>query len=301
MSFPFQFGVVTDEIDQDLANALRVARELGIPQIELNSVWGKNVIDLSPNEVDQARRLIADAGLGVIAVDPPAFKACVLDALAPGTVLADAEFRRHLEMLRKGAERGHQFGARFVRVFSFRRGGIQGLGNPSPRLLAGGPLPEDVLERIAEGLGAVCRVAETEDIVMGLENVRSCWGNSGENTARILARVDSPRLRAIWDPGNAFVSGGSPYPEGYEAIRPFMAHVHVKDAAVRDAATGLTSWEAVGAGEIDYTAQFRALLRDDFRGVVSLETHWRPAGGSGEAASRESFAGLLRVLSAVTA
>jgi sugar phosphate isomerase/epimerase len=168
-------------------------------------------------------------------------------------------------------------------------------------LAGGGPLPEEELERIAAGLALACEVAEEEDVLPGLENVRSCWGNSGENTARILRRVASPRLRAIWDPGNDFVSGGVPYPDGYEAVRPFIAHVHVKDAAVRDHAAGLTSWEAMGAGEIPYAAQFRALLRDGYAGVVSLETHWRPEGGDGEQATRASFAGLQRLLRSLAA
>src|SRR6185436_9396662 len=105
MGFPFEWGVVTDEIDQDLAKALRVARELGIGHVELNSVWGKNVIDLSPDEVDRARRLIEEAGVRVVAVDPPAFKACVVDALAPREVEGDEEFQRHLRMVSRGAER----------------------------------------------------------------------------------------------------------------------------------------------------------------------------------------------------
>src|SRR5205085_6282916 len=110
-----------DEIDPDLACALRVAQELGIRHAELNTLWGKNVIDLSPAEVASAQQLLADTGMEVVAVDPPAFKTCVLDHLAPGSVTADAEFRRHLEMVRRAAERAHQLGARLVRVFSFRR------------------------------------------------------------------------------------------------------------------------------------------------------------------------------------
>ena len=58
----------------------------------------------------------------------------------------------------------------------------------------------------------------------------------GVNTAAILEAVDSPALRALWDPGNDFVSGGTPYPTGYEAVRPHILHVHVKDACVVDPA-----------------------------------------------------------------
>jgi L-ribulose-5-phosphate 3-epimerase len=297
MRLPFELGVITDEIDADLERALRVAGELGIRRVELNSLWGGNVIDLSAAEVERARGMIADAGASVVAVDPPAFKACVVDDLPIGGVAHSAVFQDHLDMVRRGAERAHQFGAGLVRVFSFRRRGITGLGNPSPRLPSGGPLPEEVLERIAEGLGIACQAAEAEAVTLGLENVRSCWGNSGENAARILARVNSPRLRAIWDPANAFVSGEDPL-AGYEAVRPFLAHVHAKDAVVRDQKSGLTSWEAIGAGEVGCHAQFAALLRDGYRGVVSLETHWRLEGGSGEQATRASFAGMVRVMEA---
>jgi sugar phosphate isomerase/epimerase len=299
VSLPFQLGIVTDEIDPDLDRALSVAAELGLGWVELNTVWGRSITELAPDEVARARRLIAAAGARVVAVDPPAFKTCELPRPPRGGVARDPEVRRHLEMVRHAAGLAQQFGARLVRVFSFRRGGMAGLGNPSPRLAAGGPLPDDILDRIAEGLAAALEVAEAEAVVLGLENVRSCWANSGENAARVLSRLGSPRLRAIWDPANAYVSGGVPDAEGYEAVRPFLDHVHVKDARVLDADTGLTSWEAVGSGEVNWPTQLAALERDGYAGVLSLETHWRPANRSAEAATRGSLAGLRRLLAAM--
>lgn len=164
-------------------------------------------------------------------------------------------------------------------------------------------MPDEMLEKIVEGLRFAAQVTADAGLILGLENVRSCWANSGHNTGRIIRAVDHPALKAIWDPGNDYVSGGVPYPEGYEAVRPFICHVHVKDARVVDPPTGLTAWEAVGRGEVDYVAQFRALRRDGYSGTLSLETHWhpRPAGG-GEpdrvADSRTSFAGVLAALRA---
>jgi sugar phosphate isomerase/epimerase len=180
-------------------------------------------------------------------------------------------------------------------VFAFRRSDMVGLGNPSPRLPDGGPIPEEILDRIAEALREAARRAETAGVTLVLENVRSCWANTGVNTACVLEAVDSPALRALWDPGNDYVSGGTPYPGGYEAVRPHMLHVHVKDARVADPASGRTSWEPIGEGEVDYLGQLRALLEDGYSGVISLETHWRPPSGSAESASRHSFAGLLAV------
>ena len=133
-------------------------------------------------------------------------------------------------------------------------------------------------------------------MTLGLENVRSCWGNSGHNAARILAAVDHPRLRAIWDPGNDFVSGGVPYPDGYRAVLPYLLHVHVKDAAVVDDATGLTRWAPIGSGAVDYAGQIDALRGDGYAGVVSVETHWRKEGASRLESTRETLAGLRQFL-----
>jgi sugar phosphate isomerase/epimerase len=296
---PFTLAVITDEIAPDLETALPIAAELGLHVVELNQVGEKNVADLTREEQARARELLEAAGMRVVAVGPPCFKACVLDEVAVDGVGADPVFREHLATLRRAVTAAHAFGAAFVRVFSFRRAGMVGLGNPSPRLPEGGPIPEAMLDRIAAGLRLACEVAEEGDVTLVLENVRSCWGNSGVNARRILDAAGSPRLRALWDPGNDYVSGGVPYPDGYEAVRPYLAHVHLKDARVLDPATGRTAWEAVGAGEAEAGTQLRALSRDGYTGVVSLETHWRAPGQDAVRSTRRSMEGLRRLLEAM--
>jgi sugar phosphate isomerase/epimerase len=295
-SFPFSFGVVTDEIDDDLPRALLVARELGMTHVELNSISGKSVTDLSFDDVRRAQSLLVEQGRRVSAVSTPAFKAVLLDDVPRGGLKHHADFQKHLEICEKGLKLAVQFDAPFVRIFSFRKSGMAGLGNPSPRLPAGGEIPDEYLERIVEGLRIACDLATKAEKTLVLENVRSCWGNTGENAARIIEAVNAPHLKAIWDPGNSYVSGGDPM-AGYEVVKPHTVHVHVKDAAVRDAATGQTSWECIGCGEIAYREQFAALLRDGYSGVICLETHWRGEGLSKEESSRQSFAGMMKILS----
>ena len=295
-ALPFRFGAVTDELDDDLERAVAIARDLGVEAIELNQVWGHNIVELADTEIAQVRRIVTESGVRVVAIDPPCFKLCHVDHLPAGQIMDDPEVAQHFAMLQRALLLAQRLSAPFVRVFAFRRRGIAGLGNPSPRLPDGGPIPPEALDRVAEALSEAARRAEAVGVVLALENVRSCWANTGANTARILDAVGSPALQALWDPGNDFVSGGVPYPNGYEAVRPRVVHVHVKDARVIDPTAGLTRWEAIGDGEIDYPGQIRALLEDEYNGVVSLETHWRPDGGSAESASRTSFAGLLELV-----
>jgi sugar phosphate isomerase/epimerase len=296
-----RFGVCTDEVHADLETALRVARDLGMCEVELLECWGKPVVTLDDREIDRARGLLQTYGLTVSAIGSLFLKLVELGHVQPGQVDRNPAFRQDMDMLRAEIRVARAVGAPIVRTYAFRREGMVGVGNPSPRLPRGGEIPDDTMAKIVEGLRIAANETAEAGLILGLENVRSCWANTGHNAARIIRAVDRPELQAIWDPGNDYVSGGLPYPDGYEAVKPYICHVHVKDARVADPATGLTCWEAVGRGEVDYVGQFAALRRDGYTGPLSLETHWHPtppAGGEPDriADSRTSFAGVRQAL-----
>ena len=88
---------------------------------------------------------------------------------------------------------------------------------------------------------------------------------------------------AAWDPANALVSGAIPFPDDYSKLPPErIAHVHAKDCRI----TGdqKHTWVELGTGDVDWKGQMAALIRDRYRGWISLETHWTgPAGDKHEA------------------
>ncbi len=294
----FTTGVVTDEIDQDLERACDVAVELGMRVVEINSLWGGPSDRLTPADVARAREIVGQRGLRIDAIGTLALKA--LELQQHPHLARSAEFAEHLETIRRAAFVAHALGASSdqpaVRIFSFRRESMKDLGNPSPIHADGGGLPEATLARIAEGLTMACDVARAEGVLLYLENVRSCWANTGLHTARILKAVDRPELRVIWDVANDFVSCGQSYHEGYDATRPHIACVHIKDARIVHRPTGLTAWTAVGEGEVDIRGQLAALARDGCTAPLLLETHWRGEGMSSEQSSRTSFAGLVAAM-----
>ena len=287
----FTLGVVRDEIDEDLAIATRVARDLGMATIELGSVWLKSASRLDPEELDRAEALIQRAHLRVNMILTPCLKEVSLTGVAAGHVCTDPAFQAHIEELRRAIPLARRFDAT-VRVFSFRREGMVGLGNPSPRLPRGGDIPPQTLTKIAEGLSIACQIASREGVTLAIENVRSCYANSGANTRLVIDAVGADNLKVIWDPANCFVSGQEAFPEGYDQLDPSsIVDVHIKDARVRDACTGWTEWTCVGWGEVDYAGQLAALLRDGYSGPLTVETHWRPR----EYATRKTLRGLLQV------
>jgi len=293
----FGLGVIMDEISDDPRTALPAARDLGLEAVELQRVWGKSAADLTPEEVESLRALLAQHGMRVGMISTNFLKACRVDLIPGGDFDASPDFAQHMATFERAATVARAFDCRLLRTFSFRWPHMVDLGNPSPRLPRGGEIPAPTLDLIREGLSIPARIAQREGLTLGLENVRSCYANTGENARIIIEAVGSPALKAVWDPANAFVSGGVDYPDGYEAVRPHMVHVHVKDARVRDAATGLTSWECIGEGEVRLTEALGALVRDRYAGVVSVETHWRPADGSN--GTPATVAGLRRLLAEI--
>ena len=291
---PLTFGVVTDEVDQDFDRACHVAHELGMGVVELNNLWGKPAEQLEPNEVRRVREIVQRYDLRLDVIGTLALKGL---ELSKNPILDHSEeFADHLDSIRNAARVAQALAdvslEPGVRIFSFRREEMVGLGNPSPILPDGGGLSEITLNRIVEGLNKACDVARAEGVRLLVENVRSCWGNTGLNTTRILDATNRPELRIIWDVANDWVSCGKTYQEGYLATKPYTVCVHFKDAKLIDPGTGLTAWTPIGQGAVDVDSQVVDLLRNGFDGPVLLETHWRGEGLSKEESSRRSFAGL---------
>jgi len=99
----------------------------------------------------------------------------------------------------------------------------------------------------------------------------------------VLAAIDHPNLKVVWDPANCYVSGENPYPEGYGKL-PIsrIVHVHAKDCHVEG---HKPIWGPLGEGGIDWKGQIAALAHDGYKGWVSLETHWPGPGGDKHMAS----------------
>lgn len=266
---------VTDEISMDFSHALDVIKQYGCAGAEIRSLWDTNIADLSAEQIDEARRIVDRKQLEVCCVSAPLFK-CELGS-RDGRTERSAD--QQLDLLRHMARVARLFGTNRVRVFSYWRHG---------------ELTTEIEDQIAEGMADGVKFAEDNGIALVLENEHACYLGTGCETARFLDRMNSPALGAVWDPGNAFCAGEKPFPDGYEAIRSHVRHVHVKDAIAL--ASGERRFVVVGDGEIDYAGQFASLKADGYEGWISLETHYAPFAGTLEQGSRLCFQALRKLL-----
>ncbi|HVN04455.1 MAG TPA: sugar phosphate isomerase/epimerase [Bryobacteraceae bacterium] len=272
MAQRFPIAAITDEFSQDVEAAARSMAEIGIEGAELRMVFGKNIIDLSNDELDRAIEITARQGLEIISIASPLLK-CVLpdappvDARFQQDVFASAHtFADQPRLAARALEIAERTGARIIRVFSYWR---------TVR-------PDECFERVARALEELANQAAPHGRIIGLENEHACNIATGTETARALDAAGAANLQAVWDPANCYVSGETPYPDGYRLLAAGrIAHVHAKDCRVEGRRP---LWCALGEGAIDWRGQLAALARDGYRGWISLETHWTgPHGDKHEA------------------
>ena len=278
-----KLSVITDEIDPDLRLSLSVMAEYGITGAELRQIGAKHVIDMSDYELQQVRNILDEFGAHVVGIASPFYK-CDL----PGVSIEGPAGNLHaasavgladqIDVLTRSIRVARFFGTNLVRIFSFWKRGT---------------LTPEIESTIVDAFSEPVEIAENAGIILGLENEHACYIGTGSQAARFLGEVNSPALRAIWDPGNAFFDGEIPYPDGYNAVREYVAHIHIKDAS-SNATVAEPQWTVVGEGHIDYAGQFKALRSAGYDGYLSLETHYN-GHETKIASSRACLDGLVRL------
>jgi sugar phosphate isomerase/epimerase len=286
-SSPFRISVINDEISPDFDHVCYVvSHDFGLGWIELRSMWGKNAMDLSDDQVGEAKKILAQYNLQVTDIASPLFKTDWPGAPrspygSKGDVFGAAEvaFKHQDELLERAISLAKQFNTGKVRCFDFWR-----LDDITPYRAA-----------MDEKLRSAAEVAGKQDILLVLENEFECNTATGREAARTLNAVQSPHLALNWDPANAVMRGElDAFPAAWDALpKNRIHHCHVKNA-IKNAA-GKIEWAPVGTGFIDWTAQFRALRSIGYREAVSLETHWHGA-ATPEESTRVSWGGMKKAL-----
>ena len=264
----FRIAAITDEFSPaDPARALTQMASIGMTGAELRVIYGKNIMDLNDGEMASLRDLLQAHKMEVISIASPILK-CVL----PNAPDIDTRFQQDIfnskhtfedqpELAERAFRIAKFFGARIIRVFSYWRTVD----------------PDKCFNDVCTALSDLAIKAAKEDLIIGIENEHACNIATAAESARLLHAVQHPNLQLVWDPANALCSGESPYPGGYALLpKNRIAHVHVKDCHMED---HKPIWGPVGTRSVDWKGQIAALETDEYKGWLSLETHWPGPGG----------------------
>ncbi len=277
-----KLGVITDGISRDFGHALRVMSEAGLRYAELQFLWDNEVGDLTPEQTRSARELVSQHVMSVSCISRHVFGGLsVMD-----TQTTSRAYVEHLDALRRCIELARAFDCGLVRVMSFRK-----------EMILFGSHGADVWnvstgawDKLVELMAPAARVAEDADVTLVVETGNNAMVTSAHLAARLIDDVGSPRLATLWDPCNSLYCNEKPLPDGLAALTGGkLGHVHLKDAQV-DIPRAAVACTQLGDG--DMAPHLRGLaegLRDGgYEGVVSLESVYRPDGGTFEDGFRAS-------------
>lgn len=148
----------------------------------------------------------------------------------------------------------------------------EALGIKSIRVFGDRLLPDDpdCTKRLIYGLSVLCGISDRVDVLLEVHGDF----NTVEALRPVIEAMGSVKnFGLIWDIGHTHRSYGENWREFYGFARPYIRHIHIKDAS--DAQKALT---LIGKGDIPIVPIVKALIADGYDGYFSLEWEkkWHP-------------------------
>lgn len=243
-----------DEISHDFTEQLTTLQRLGVGYLEFRSAWGTKILDLTPEQLDDAKRLLAEHGVQVSSIGSDL-----------GKILITDDFEPHLQRTRHAVEVARFFDAPFIRIFSF--------------FIPEGDDPDAYRDEVMARTKAMVEVAESAGVTLLHENEKEIYGDVPRRVVDLITTIDSPRYRGIFDPANYVQCGVKPFDEAYPLVREFTDYIHCKDASATEFASEdqfaghINKVLPCGEGDGQVREVIAALRESGYDGFFSLEPH----------------------------
>lgn len=250
---------ISDEAGALMKLQIRAMRELGWKYIEARSVEvpgfpKANIHDLPQEAFDIVERQVKDSGVGVY---------CFGSTIGNWAKKITQPFEPTLEEVTRAIARMNTLGTRYIRVMSFavEAGAEQ--------------YEEERFRRMRE----ITRRFLDAGITPLHENCMNYGGMSPAHALRLLENV--PGLRWVYDTGNPIFNTDRSKPEPqpkqngwefYQQVKPFIDHVHVKDA-YWDADKNEAIYTFPGEGQGYVKEILSDLKKSGYNKGVSIEPH----------------------------
>jgi sugar phosphate isomerase/epimerase len=290
-----KLGIITDGISREFEHALDVMKEFGLEYAELQFLWDKEIGDLDDRELARAQSLVAQREVKVCCITRHIFAGLLVGE----TRLGDATHSAQMEALQRCIDTAKAFDCGLVRIMSFRKEMILfGSGGAEQWNVSTG-----AWEKLLQLLAPAVQLAEDQGVTLVVETGNNAMITSAYLARKLIDALGSKHLKVLWDPGNSLYCNEPAYPDGYEALGlltgspgGYLGHLHVKDCRVDIPKASVEQCQFGHAQMAPYFEDIASgLKRDGYQGVVSLESVYRPGGGTFEDGFRASFGEFQRI------
>ena len=197
------WSAFSDEYSQDLVEQCKALNGYGIEYMEARGVNGKNVSELTENEVCDMKKVLSDYGIKVSAIGSPL-----------GKIRLDGDMAAHRELAKRICNTANELSAQYVRVFSF--------------YLPEGKTREECKGQVYDNMEELVKISEEYGVTFCHENEAKIYGESPEKCLELMQYFGG-RLKAVLDMGNFVLDGHDPM-RAYEKLKDYIEYFHVKDS-----------------------------------------------------------------------
>lgn len=229
------------------------AARMGFDGVDIRGLLDDIDISRRPEfttDLNKTKQLFADHGIAISGIYTSA-RFAVVEPVEKETQFAEA--RRNIEIAAK-------LGAPIVRIYGGR--------------LPEGLTVEKVMPILAKNLLQIGEEAEEYDVTLALET-HDDWTDSAA-CARLMAQVNYPRVRMLWDLHHPYRFNGEPPEVTYGNLAPYTVNIHVKDS-IPDIG-GQPRYVLLGEGDVPVKKMLEMLLQGGYKGHATLEweKRWHP-------------------------
>jgi len=238
------YSGIADEAGKPLETQIRAHKELGWDHIEVRNVDDTTLAHASDEAFDRIHGALQAAGLQV---------SCFASEIANWSREIADPFDKDVDELRRAIPRMKKMNTPFIRIMSYAN--KKGVAESEWR--------REAIRRTKE----LARMAADGGVTLVHENCTG-WGGLGpEQTLELLAEVDSPALKLVYDIGNTITHGLASW-DFYSQVKQHAVYVHIKDwSREKDEAT------FPGEGDSDMRRILADLLASGYDGGLSIEPH----------------------------
>jgi sugar phosphate isomerase/epimerase len=249
-----------DEASPRLEKQIEAHKLLGWDSIELRSVEGENLCEMSDAKFDQVRALMEENGMRA---------ACFGSAIANWARPISTPFSKDVEDLHRAIPRMRALDTKLIRIMSYPNDGLS---------------EDDWKKEVFLRMRELISIAEGEGIILLHENCDG-WGSvSPYNLGHLMKSLESPAFKIVFDTGNPISHKGTKEETWafYQEALPYIAHFHIKDCRL---VNGEVEHMYPGMGDSDVFPIIQDLVSRGYEGMFSIEPHIHVQAHKGEHAT----------------
>ncbi|MBS1706155.1 MAG: sugar phosphate isomerase/epimerase [Armatimonadetes bacterium] len=237
--------IFADECSAVYAEQVDFVRKNHLDGIDLRTVNGRNVVDVTAEDIDEIRR----SGVHIQCIGSPVNKVNVVD-------------RGHaseIDKLVRSIDLACAVDCSRIRIFT---------PEVPPEMDR-----EEAWAIVMEWMQPMVDLAKERSLILLIENDSHFYGAHPVQAARFFDHFGCDNVKAAFDFANTVMIGYRPFPDWFPWILPHTDTIHIKDAVEAE-------HRVVPAGEGDgQVRQTLAFLRDQgWSGTLTIEPHLQVAG-----------------------